>query len=104
RTEGHLALELLLRAGDGIALVVEQFLDPADHVELFLGVDPLTGLALARREHRELGLPIAQDVGLDIEGAAGFADLVVQLLVAALHALSVSSRSWFCRPAAQLAS
>jgi hypothetical protein len=75
-----LRLQPLLGAGDRVALLVEELLDAPDDPELFLGVDALSRLALARSESFELGLPVAQDVRLDVDGAAGFADAVVELL------------------------
>src|SRR5262249_18851454 len=75
----ELALELLLGAGDGVALFVEQLLDAPDDFDLAVGVHALARLALGRVQARELGLPVAQDVGLDVERLAGFADLVIEL-------------------------
>ena len=52
--------------GDREALLVEQLLDAADQGEVLLAEDALSGLALARLQDGELGLPVAQHVGLDV--------------------------------------
>jgi hypothetical protein len=78
---GELAFQLLLGAGDGVALVVEELLDAPDDLELFLAVDALPRAALARAQRRKLGLPVAQDVRLDAERFTGLADLVVEALL-----------------------
>src|SRR6185369_1965656 len=50
-------------------------------LQLLLAVDTLPGPALARRQGRELGPPVAQHVRLDAERLAGIPDLVIQPLL-----------------------
>src|SRR3989338_2086800 len=73
-------LELLARAGDGETLLVEQPLDGEHGLDVLAAVDSLAVLALGGLEARELGLPVAQHVGLDLGQRRHFADLVRVLL------------------------
>jgi len=75
----HLA-QLLARAGDGEALLVEQLLHQQDDVDVALAVEPLLRARLLGRHEAELGLPVAQHVGLHARDATHLADPVVALL------------------------
>ena len=59
------------RAGpfDGEALVVEQVADAQEQLDVLPPVEPLPRTRLLRLDGVELGLPVAQDVGLDARTA-----------------------------------
>src|SRR6185369_13884411 len=95
RAPAQLLSELSLRPGDRELLVVEQFANAQDDLEVLSAVDALPGAVLLRREHRELGLPVPQHVWLDADVLADFADLVEQLVgdeFRGFHAGSTYSR------------
>jgi hypothetical protein len=71
--------ELLLGAGDGVLVFVEQLLDAQDHLHVALAVGALAGAVLLRREHRELRFPVAQHVRLDARDLAHLSDLEEEL-------------------------
>src|SRR5581483_1905514 len=54
--------QLLARSGDGETVVIKQLLDADDVFDVAAAVHALTGVALARLQLRELGLPKAEDV------------------------------------------
>ena len=74
-----LAVELVARAADGEALVVQQAADLADDDHVLALVVAAVAAALHRLELRELLLPIAQHVRLDAAQLADFADGEVAL-------------------------
>src|SRR5581483_793930 len=75
-----LILEDLARAGDRVALVVEQALDAQRHLDVALPVEALAGAAFVGLELRELGLPEAQYVGGDLAEPRDIADPEVELV------------------------
>src|SRR4026207_2136982 len=62
----QLLLEALLGARGRAALRVEQLLDAQHGLDVLAAVDALSGAVLRRSERLELGLPVAQHVGLRI--------------------------------------
>ena len=63
--------EQLARAGDGVALVVEQVADAQGHLDIAAAEEALAGAALVGPKLWELGLPEAEDGGLHIAEAGG---------------------------------
>ena len=76
----QLGLEDLARAGNGVALVVEQALDAQRHFDVAAAVETLAGAALVGLELGKLALPEAQDVGWNVAEFGDFADAEVELV------------------------
>jgi hypothetical protein len=70
---------VLARAFDREALIVEQFLDAQEHLDVLAPVQAVLRARLARTHHAELGLPVAQDVRLHAYDLRDLTDLEVQL-------------------------
>jgi len=65
--------------GDGVALVVQQALDPEEAGEVLLAVQPLARAGPVRL-HAKLGLPVAQHVGVDADELGDLSDAEVELV------------------------
>lgn len=76
----QLRFEDLARAGDGVALAVEEALDAEGHLDVAAAIETLAGAAFVRFELRKLALPEAQDIGRDIAEPGDFADAEVKLV------------------------
>ena len=76
----QLCLEDLARAGDGVALVVEEAFDAQRHFDIATTIETLAGTAFVGFELRKLALPEAQDVGWDVAEFGDFADAEVELV------------------------
>src|SRR5581483_4060352 len=74
------ACQFLFRSGDGVLLVVKQFLDSQSHLDVTSSIRALTRAVLLRRQHREFGLPISQHVSLNAGEFANLSNLKKQLL------------------------
>ena len=61
-----LRLDYLSRAGDGVALVVEQRLDVQDGLDIAPAIEPLACAAFVRFELGKLALPETKNVGGDV--------------------------------------
>ena len=66
--------EELPRAGDRIALIVQEPLDAEGHLDVATTEETLTGSALVGLELRELAFPEAKDVGGDVAEPGDLAD------------------------------
>ncbi len=71
---GAAARKLFAGAGDRISALVQEFFDTEDVFDILLPIDAVAGLGFLWREVGELGLPEPQDVGLDADDFADFAD------------------------------
>src|SRR5258708_7552327 len=78
------------RACDGESLVIEQSLDPEDHVHVVLAVETVTAGTFDRFQHGEFGFPVAKDVRFQIRQAADFADAVEFFLRGDLRCCAVA--------------
>lgn len=76
----ELGFEDLSRAGNGVALVVEELLDAKGHFDIAAAVEALAGSALVGFELGEFTLPEAQDVGWNVAEFGDFADAEVKLV------------------------
>jgi hypothetical protein len=76
----QLGLEDLARAGDGVALAVEETLDAECHLDVAATIETLAGATFVGFELRELALPEAQDVGWDIAEPGDFTDAEVEFV------------------------
>lgn len=68
------------RAGDGVALVVEEGLDAERHFDVAAAVEALAGASLIGLELRELAFPEAEDVGGDFAEFCYLADAEVEFV------------------------
>jgi hypothetical protein len=76
----QLGFEDLPRAGNGVALVVEEALDAQSHFNIATAVETLAGASLVRFELRKFALPETQDVGGNVAEFGDFADAKVELV------------------------
>src|SRR5690606_23896939 len=76
---GALAFQAQAGAADGVALLVQQAADLADHQHVVALVVAAVAAALDRLQRRELGLPVAQHVRLHVAQLADLADGEVAL-------------------------
>jgi hypothetical protein len=76
----QLGFEHLPRAGNGVALVVEEALDAQSHFNIATAIETLAGASLVGFELRELALPEPQDVGGNVAESGDFADAEVELV------------------------
>jgi hypothetical protein len=90
----ELGLEHRARAGDGVALFLEQALDAEGHLNVAAAVEALAGATFVGAELRELALPKAQDVGGDFAEAGDFADAEVELVRYIGHRGAVALRAF----------
>jgi hypothetical protein len=58
-------LERLPGAFDGVPLFVEEMLDAQQQLDVLAAVQAVAGAGFLRLQHRKLGLPKAQHIGLD---------------------------------------
>src|SRR5262249_35063924 len=70
----------LARSIDGEALLIQKMLDAQQELDVFAPVKPVAGPGLLGAQGRELRLPVAQDVGLDAQHDAHFADAEKQFI------------------------
>ena len=76
----ELGFEDLARAGNGVALVVEEILDAQGHFDVAAAIETLAGAAFVGFEVGELALPEAQDIGGNVAEFGDFADAEVELV------------------------
>ncbi len=76
----QLGLEDLPRAGNGIALVIEEAFDAQSHFNIAAAIETLAGAALVGLELRKLALPEAQDIGWNVAELGDFTDTEVKLV------------------------
>src|SRR5690606_17621165 len=76
---GPVAFQAQAGAADGVALLVQQATDLADHQHVVALVVAAVAAALDRLERRELGFPVAQHVRLHVAQLADLADGEVAL-------------------------
>ena len=76
---GVVAIQAQARATDGVALLVQQAADLADHQHVVALVVAAVAAALGRLQAGEFGFPVAQHVRLDVAQLADLADGEVAL-------------------------
>ena len=76
----QLGLEDLPRAGNGIALVVEEAFDAQSHFNIAAAIETLPGAPFVGFELRKLAFPEPQDIGWNIAELGDFTDAEVKLV------------------------
>jgi hypothetical protein len=76
----ELGLEDVTRAGDGVALVIEEAFDAEGHLDVAAAIESLAGAAFVGFELRELALPEAKDIGWNVTEPCDFADAEVEFV------------------------
>ena len=73
-----LLFEDLPRAGQRIALAVDQLLDPQRQLDVMAAIEPLAGSAFVRLEKRKLRLPKTQNIRLHAANTGRIANFEVE--------------------------
>ena len=73
-------LQSLARAFNRVPLFVQQVLDAEQQLHILAAKEAVTAPRFLGRQLSELGLPVAQHVGLDTQNLADFTNLEVQLI------------------------
>jgi hypothetical protein len=76
----QLGLEDLPRAGNGIALVIEEAFDAQSHFNIAAAIETLPGAPFVGFELRKLALPEPQDLGWNVAESGDFTDAEVELV------------------------
>ena len=97
-------LQCLTRAGERVALIVDQILDLQNKLNIFAAIEALSGAAFFRVELGKLCLPKAQDIGFDTADTRHIANLEVKAvgdqgrnwcaILRKLHGHSEDEQSW----------
>jgi hypothetical protein len=76
----QLGLEHLPRAGNGIALVVEEAFDAESHFDIAAAIEALASAPFVGFELRKLALPEPQDIGWNVAELSDFTYAEVKLV------------------------
>lgn len=76
----ELLRELLARAGNGVALTMDELLDAEREFNIAAAIETLAGAALGGAKLREFFLPETQDISLYAAEARGLADAEVEFV------------------------